>query len=90
MIRCTEYKIEIGPKASKALEKLPEEISLLVIEKIEALKYNPRPHGYKKLQGMGKELYRVRSGKYRIVYKVYDNILLIMVVRVEHRKDVYR
>ncbi|MDR0307189.1 MAG: type II toxin-antitoxin system RelE/ParE family toxin [Chitinispirillales bacterium] len=60
-----------------------------MIEKIEALKYAPRPYGCTKLTNINKT-YRIRVGDYRIVYEIYDDVLLIMIVDVDHRKDVYR
>jgi mRNA interferase RelE/StbE len=53
-----------------------------------ALSENPRPHGCIKLQGL--EAYRIRVGSYRIIYEIHDDHLLVLVVDVGHRRDVYR
>ncbi len=59
-----------------------------VVKRIEALAHDPRPPGCTKLSGQN--AYRVRQGEYRIVYTVADDVLVVMVVRVGHRRDVYR
>jgi mRNA interferase RelE/StbE len=59
------------------------------MDRVEALAGDPRPQGCEKLEGV-RDLYRVRVGEYRVVYQVSDNILLVLVVRVAHRRDVYR
>jgi mRNA interferase RelE/StbE len=58
-----------------------------LIETIYALANDPRPFGYKKLKG--RNGYRVRSGDYRVIYEIIDNILLINVIAVGHRRDIY-
>jgi mRNA interferase RelE/StbE len=50
---------------------------------------NPRPQGYRKLEGFA-DLYRIRVGKYRVVYSIEDKILRVEVINVDHRKDVYK
>lgn len=81
------YKIEISETAAKQLDKLPRKISDELIEVIRSLAQNPRPHGYKKLQG--RKGYRVRKGNYRVIYDIYDKILLIDIIAVGHRKNIY-
>ncbi|HAN17181.1 MAG TPA: type II toxin-antitoxin system RelE/ParE family toxin [Bacteroidales bacterium] len=56
---------------------------------IDQFKINPYPKGYKKLKGSDKD-YRVRIGDYRILYSVYDNVLIVEVIKIAHRKDVYK
>ena len=56
---------------------------------MDALAANPRPKGVKKLSGPD-DLYRIRVGDYRIVYQIHDDRLIVLVVRIGHRKDVYR
>lgn len=57
---------------------------------IRSLAENPRPIGYKTLQGKSKGLYRIDSGNYRIIYELHDSILVVLIVKVGDRRDVYR
>ena len=82
------YKIELKKSAAKELERLPSAVLKRIVEKIESLGKNPRPPGCKKLSG--EEKYRVRVGSYRILYEIADEVLIIYVVKVSHRKEVYR
>lgn len=82
------YKVEIKKSAAKEIEHLHHKDMKAVLEKIESLSENPRPHDCKKLSAQ--EKYRVRCGNYRILYSIKDDILIIFVVKVGHRKDVYR
>ena len=83
------YRILIGPAAQRDLRSLPRKILRQVDAKILALAHNPRPPGSKKLEG-GQDLWRIRSGDFRILYQIHDDILRILVVRVGNRRDVYR
>jgi mRNA interferase RelE/StbE len=82
------YEIKILRGAIKQLELLSKSDYLAVKSKIESLSVNPRPAGYIKLKG--REGYRIRQGRYRIIYDIFDNILTIRVLRIGHRKDVYK
>jgi mRNA interferase RelE/StbE len=82
-----DYKIEIKKSAQKELKNLPDKALKKVIEKIGSLVANPRPAGCKKLSG--DEKYRIRIGNYRVLYSIEDEILVIFIVKVGHRKDVY-
>ena len=84
-----KYRVEFKPSAAKAVRKLDAESRRRVIARAEALADDPRPPGAEKLEGMP-DLYRIRVGDYRIIYQVTDRILLVLVVRVGHRRDVYR
>jgi mRNA interferase RelE/StbE len=84
-----KYKIVFLPVARKELVSLPYEIQKRIDKKIIALADNPRPHDVKALHGE-KKLYRVRVGDYRIIYNIEDKIITVIIVRVKHRKDVYR
>ena len=84
------YRIEIKGTASKAIEALPSITRRRVWEVIEELADDPRPPGCRKISGAEADRYRVRIGKYRVVYRVFDDRLLVLVVRVGHRRDVYR
>ena len=83
------YKIEIAPAAERALKKLSADIQRRIIKGILKLEIDPRPSGVKKLAGED-DLYRVRVGDYRIVYEIRDGELIVLVVRVAHRREVYR
>ena len=83
------YKVDIGPKAGKYIRKQDAPIQQQIIRKLRELEQDPRPTGCKRLQGK-KDLYRIRSGDYRIIYTIKDNQLLVLVVQIGHRRDVYR
>lgn len=83
------YEIVILSPAVHALKKIPNPDKERIRQRIRALAENPRPAGIKKILG-DEDLYRIRSGDYRIVYQIEDNVLLVLVVRVAHRKDVYK
>ena len=84
-----KYRIVFLPVARKEIIALPHEVQRQIDRKILSLADDPRPHDVKALHG-GKGLYRVRVGDYRIVYSVEDKIITVVIVRVRHRKDVYR
>ena len=83
------YSISIRSKALKELAKLPKKQQIAISKAIKALADEPFPHGHKKLQG-NLEGYRIRVGDYRVVYNVVRHELIIDVIRIRHRKDVYR
>jgi len=83
------YTIQLKKSALKDLYKLPKEVSRQIAQAINDLGQTPRPHGCKKLKGL-ENLYRIRIGDYRIVYQMNDKILLILVVLIGNRKEVYR
>lgn len=82
------YKIDYDIDLEKALTKIPKRDAKFIKEKIENLANQPRPHGSIKLSG--KELYRIRHGIYRIIYKIYDDRLVILILDVDGRKDIYK
>ncbi|OGQ80088.1 MAG: plasmid stabilization protein [Deltaproteobacteria bacterium RIFOXYA12_FULL_58_15] len=83
------YRIEFRPAAFRDFEKLDKSIQRRLGRKIESLATNPRPSGVKKLAGEY-ALWRVRVGDYRIVYGIEDDCLVVLVIRVAHRREVYR
>ena len=83
------YEIEIKSSAQKELAKLPRNIADKVIENIRALANDPRPDGCKKLVGTD-YAYRIRINNYRVVYSIFDQQLVIQVIKIAHRKDVYK
>ncbi len=84
--RPMRYRLKIRPQALKSMAKLPEHDQDTIIRRIDDLAHEPRPRGVKKLRGSD-DLYRIRSGSYRVVYQIKDDVLLVLVVRVAHRRD---
>ena len=83
------YRVEFARSAIKDLEALPREARERIAEMIDALAADPRPPGVAKMQGEA-ATYRIRIGAYRVLDEVLDDRLIVFVVRVGHRKDVYR
>ena len=83
------YRIEVAPAAIRQLRKLDPPARRRAQAAIELLADQPRPSGAKKLVG-GDGEWRVRTGDYRIVYEIRDEILLVLVVAVGHRRDIYQ
>jgi len=84
------YTVTIERQAAKFLRGLTDRrLHSRLRESIEALAESPRPPGCVKLQGP-EELYRVRVGDYRIVYQIQDAVLVVLVVEVGHRREIYR
>lgn len=84
------YRVEILPAAQKAMAALPKRDRVRVDERILSLGENPRPHGAQQLKGAGRGIWRVRVGDYRILYVIHDDRLVVVVVDVGNRRDVYR
>jgi mRNA interferase RelE/StbE len=84
-----EYTIEFAASADKALQKLAIGVQRRIVTAIEKLATNPRPRGAVKLAG-DESAWRIRVGDYRVVYDIFDQQLRILVIRVGHRKDIYR
>ena len=83
-----KYKIFVKASAAKEIEKIrTRKDRRRIIKKIRSLSDNPRPRGSVKLSG--KDKYRLRQGKYRIIYSIEDDKLIVHIVIVGHRKDVY-
>jgi len=83
------YTVEIRPAAERQIKKLTTVVQERIIERLEELELDPRPLGVKKLSGID-NLYRLRVGEYRIVYEIQDAVLLVLVVAVGHRREIYR
>lgn len=82
------YKIYFKKSVQKDFRTIPKNDLKKIITRIDALRDNPRPIGCEKLTGQ--ERYRLRQGRHRIVYSIQDDELTVWVVKVGHRKDVYR
>jgi len=83
------YSIELSSSAAKALDKLEKTNRLRIVGAIALLSVDPRPPGAKMLRGGDHGRWRVRAGDYRVVYTVEDGRLLVLVLRVAHRREVY-
>jgi mRNA interferase RelE/StbE len=84
-----KYRVLIKPSAVKELERIPRKKDRQrIVERISSLADDPRPHGSQKLSG--KDRFRLRQGPYRIIYSIEDDALVVYVIKVGHRKDVYR
>lgn len=84
------YQIRFKSSAYKELQKLPKHIIYKVLSAIEDLSENPRPSGVKKLIDSKENLYRIRIGDYRVIYKIDETIKIINVRNIGHRKDIYK
>jgi mRNA interferase RelE/StbE len=82
------YRVEFAPLARRQMKKLPREIQMRIIARVEELASNPRPAGVKKLVSED-NLYRVRVGEYRAVYQIRDRELVVLIVKVGHRREVH-
>ena len=83
-----EFKLFFKKSVWKDFRQIPKKDLKKILKKIELLAHEPRPSGCEKLTAT--EKYRIRQGKYRIVYSVQDDELTVWVVKVGHRKDIYR
>lgn len=84
-----EYRIEFLRTARKELSKLPQDIQRRISEKIEQLKFNPYSSGVKALKNGGGRL-RLRVGEYRIIYRLENDCLIIIIIKLGHRRNIYR
>ena len=83
------YEILIKASAAREIEEISSRRDRRrIVDRIAALAEDPRPRGCEKLSGLGK--YRIRQGPYRILYSIHDEELVIHVVKIGHRRDVYR
>lgn len=82
------YKVFFKKSVQKDLAPIPKKDVRKILRRIKALAEDPRPEGCEKL--VGHERYRLRQGRYRILYSIQDDVLTVWVVKIAHRKDVYR
>ena len=82
------YKVHFKASVEKDFTTIPKKDAKKILKRIDALTENPRPLGSEKLTG--REKYRLRQGRYRIAYSVQDDELTVCVVKVGHRKEIYR
>lgn len=84
-----KYRVLISTTAKKTLRTLPNEILPKILRTIESLSVNPCPRGYRRLTGE-ESTYRIRVGVYRIIYEIDNKEIHILILKIGHRKDVYR
>ena len=84
-----KYKIEVSRTAEKQLKKLSKPNQIRIVKRIQQLSIDPFPEGSRKLAGFD-DIYRVRVGDYRVLYSVDNGKVLIIVLKLGHRKDIYR
>ena len=82
------YRIELRRKALRSLDKLPKGDFTAVIEAVKSLADSPRPKGVEKIKSAG--LWRIRYGDYRIVYSIDDDKKTVIILRIGHRREIYR
>ena len=81
------YSVNFSRQSLKELEKINEPYYSTIKQAISNLAVNPRPHGYKKLKG--RDGYRIRVSDYRIIYNIFDSHLIVDIITLGHRKDIY-
>ncbi len=83
-----KFEVVFKRSVARDLRQIPKKDVARILKRIEALKMEPRPPGVEKLSGQ--EKYRIRQGVYRILYEIENNKLIIVVVKIGHRRHVYR
>lgn len=83
------FEIELSRLAFKNMAKIPTRELVRIQKRINDLSVDPRPFDIKKIHG-DENLYRIRSGNYRILYRIFDSKLHILIIDVDHRKDIYK
>jgi len=82
------YSIELTRTAEKQLRRVAKQARVRLVGAIQSLARAPRPRGARKLQGYD-AAYRIRVGRYRVIYEVFDDRVVVIVLKVGHRKDIY-
>ena len=83
-----KFDLVFKESVSRDLKEIPKQDVQRILERIDALRDDPHPPGSVKLSG--KEYYRIRQGNYRVVYEVQDTRLVVIVIKVGHRREIYR
>ncbi len=83
------YSIQFVESAARSLKKIPANVQVRISAKIEVLADNPYPLGARKMRG-DEHAYRIRIGDYRVVYDVLEDVIVVLVLRIGHRREVYR
>jgi len=82
------YKIYFKKSVLKDIKNIPDKDLKRILKRIESLSDDPRPPGHEKLSDQ--DLYRIRQGNYRIIYSIKDELLTVWVIKIGHRRDIYR
>ncbi len=82
------FRITWSEKAAKQLENLPRLVARQIFNRVDELRLQPRPSGVKKLVGL--PYYRIRVGDYRIIFDIHDDELVILILELGHRKNIYK
>lgn len=82
------FELRFKQSVAKDLRQIPKKDVAKILKRVEALREDPRPVGVEKLSGQ--EKYRIRQGVYRVLYEIRNNELIVVVVKIGHRRDVYR
>lgn len=85
----SEYRIDVSATAERQLRKLEPEARARIVDAIKNLASNPRPRGSRKLRGY-EDVFRIRTGVFRIIYSIEVHRLLIIILKVGHRREIYR
>ena len=83
------YKVTIAKSAERELQKLEKAAVLKIVAVLKSFEYDPLPYGCRKLAG-SENVFRHRVGRYRIIYELFQSELIVRVIKIGHRKDVYR
>jgi mRNA interferase RelE/StbE len=83
------YEIIFKPSAEKSFSKLSKNLQIKIVNAIEQLSTNPRSPGVKKLKSL-LNLYRIRVGDYRVIYSIEEKILIVLIVKIAHRSEIYK
>lgn len=83
------YEVRFKSSARRAFDSLARQLQARILAKIDPLAENPRPIGSKKLAGP-EDRWRIRVGDFRVIYEIHDQVLVVLVIAVGHRRDVYR
>ena len=83
------WRVILAPAAERQLRALPEGAERRIVRRLRALRAEPRPPGCLKLKGR-EDAYRLRVGDYRIIYRIEAAVLVVLVIEIGHRRDVYR
>jgi mRNA interferase RelE/StbE len=84
------YKIAFKTSAEKDLRRLPKPAITSILTAIDALAINPYPTDIKKLKGLERPYFRLRVGNYRVIYEVHNQELVVHIIEIGHRKEIYR
>ena len=84
-----KFRVEFTSRALRDLRGFESQVRIRIGREIDLLEVEPRPRGCQMLKGE-KGLYRVRVGDYRVVYEIHDKVLVVLVIRIGHRKDIYQ